>query len=71
MAKRWKGHAAAALTVSLTAGMIGTSYGATLTLAGFGADQTVEETEAQPKKKAAEKKEQAAAQTEAAQTEAA
>ena len=74
MTKRWKGYAAAALTMGLTMGLIGTSYGATLTLAGFGADQAIEEPKEQPKAEAAVKeapaKEQAPAQTEAAQTEA-
>ena len=62
MSKRWKGYAAAALTASLTVGLIGTTYGGTLTLAGFGADQAVEETKEQPKKEAA-KKETAKADT--------
>ena len=79
MSKRWKGYAAAALTASLTVGLIGTTYGGTLTLAGFGADQAVEETKEQPKKEAAKKetanadtaKKEAAAETKAeTQTEA-
>ena len=52
MTKTWKGYAAAALTASLAIGMIGTSYGATLTLAGFGADQKVEEKKVQPQTEA-------------------
>jgi cell wall-associated NlpC family hydrolase len=42
MAKKWTGYAAAALTASLTLGGLGTTYGATLTLAGFGSDVVVE-----------------------------
>ncbi len=79
MNKRWTGYAAAALTASLAFGTVGTTYGATLTLAGFGADQEVEETkvevvtqpETQPETQAATEAPQTEApQTEAAQTEA-
>ena len=49
MTKKWTGFAAAALTASLTLGGLGTTYGATLTLAGFGADIEVGEKEAQKK----------------------
>lgn len=61
MAKTWKGYAAAAMTASLALGLIGTSYGANLTLAGFGADQKVEEAaqkEEPQSEKAEEKKEE-------------
>ena len=51
MKKRWTGIAAV-LTASLAFGGVGTTYGATLTLAGFGADQTVEENAAPVKKEA-------------------
>ena len=55
MAKRWKGFAAAALTGSLALGIIGTSYGAPLALAGFGADQKAEtKVQAETKKEAAQ-----------------
>ena len=83
MAKTWKGYAAAALTASLMMGMIGPSYAGTLTLAGFGADQQIEESKVEaastkeeaPKTEETSKKEvtQTEAQTEAkteAQTEA-
>ncbi len=69
MTKTWKGYAAAALTASLAIGMIGTSYGATLTLAGFGADQKVEEKKVQPQTEAVQPQTEAQ-QTEAPQTEA-
>ena len=69
MTKTWKGYAAAALTASLAIGMIGTSYGATLTLAGFGADQKVEEKKVQPQTEAVQPQTEAP-QTEAPQTEA-
>ena len=69
MTKTWKGYAAAALTASLAIGMIGTSYGATLTLAGFGADQKVEEKKVQPQTEAVQPQTEAQ-QTEAPETEA-
>ncbi len=39
MKKRWTGCAAAALTAGLAFGTVGTTYAATMTLAGYGADQ--------------------------------
>ncbi len=75
MNKRWTGYAAMALTASLAFGTVGTTYGATLTLAGFGSDQEVKETEVevvtQPETQAATEAPQTEApQTEAPQTEA-
>ena len=67
MKKRWTGIAAV-LTASLAFGGVGTTYGATLTLAGFGADQTVEETAAPVKKEAAAEKTPAVTEKETAQT---
>ena len=71
MAKTWKGYAAATLTATLMMGMIGPSYAGTLTLAGFGADQQIEEskTEAASTKEEAPKTEETS-KKEVTQTEA-
>ena len=66
MAKTWKGYAAAALTASLMMGMVGPSYAGTLTLAGFGADQKVEESKVEAPKAEETSKKEEAPETEAA-----
>ena len=71
MAKKWTGFAAAALTASLSLGGLGTTYGATLTLAGFGSDVEVEEKSTQTKTKEAEETAKAAAAKESNEAKAA
>ena len=71
MAKTWKGYAAATLTATLMMGMIGPSYAGTLTLAGFGADQQIEESKVEETsgKEEAPKAEEASIKEETPKTE--